>query len=104
MGAVERIGLATQYNIQGWLLTAYTELCSRDSALCETEAVVLGAKITAQVAEARERILRDVILRMHQGLVDVARPGAECTFPAELRDESSIAHIIRDVFWHGELP
>lgn len=102
MDAVERIGLATQHNIQHWLLTAYNELCSRDSPLCESEALVLGAKITAQIADARERILRDVIFRMHQGLVDIAHPGAECTFPIELRDESSIARIIREVFWAGD--
>ncbi|KAF7795712.1 hypothetical protein EIP86_006877 [Pleurotus ostreatoroseus] len=98
LDAVDRIQLATKYDVPEWLMMAYVELCSRDDPLHESEALALGAQLTAKVGEVRERMLRDTILRMHEELVNGVDPSAQCTFPPGLRDNSHVAQTIRDVF------
>ncbi|KAJ7700425.1 hypothetical protein B0H17DRAFT_837966, partial [Mycena rosella] len=51
---VDKLVLATKYDVPAWLAPAYTALCQRANCLEEWEAEKLGLKRTVQIARARE--------------------------------------------------
>ncbi|CAE6521370.1 unnamed protein product [Rhizoctonia solani] len=53
--AIKRIELARKFGLTSWEKPAYTELCSRDGAITEEEAGILGMAAFVRVARIREK-------------------------------------------------
>ncbi|KAG8696263.1 hypothetical protein FRC11_000868 [Ceratobasidium sp. 423] len=53
--AIKRIELARKFGLASWEKPAYVELCSRDEAITEVEANILGMAAFVRVAKIREK-------------------------------------------------
>ncbi|CAE7191694.1 unnamed protein product [Rhizoctonia solani] len=53
--AIKRIEVARKFNLPSWEKPAYIDLCSRDEAISEEEANILGMAAFVGVAKIRER-------------------------------------------------
>lgn len=102
LDAVERILLAEKYDISTWLAPAYVELCFRDGVLRESEALVLGAKTTAQLAEVRERVLLDMIYNCQRQQPHTDKLG-NWRLPKPSRDERRVEQLVNEVFWPQDI-
>ncbi|KAJ7750099.1 hypothetical protein DFH07DRAFT_1062211 [Mycena maculata] len=75
--AVERIALGRRFDIPGWLVPAYTEVCERKDPLTLTEGRMLGLDDVICIGQVRHSIRYDSNLNRHH---------------------DSIVALIRDVF------
>ncbi|KAJ7133736.1 hypothetical protein C8R43DRAFT_894956, partial [Mycena crocata] len=75
--AVERIALGRRYDIVGWLIPAYTEVCERTEPLSLAEGRLLGIDDTVCIGQVRHSIRYSSNLNRHH---------------------DSIVALIRDVF------
>ena len=53
---VDKVVLATNYNITNWLETAYTQLCQRNVPINAEESTRLGQLITVYISEVQDQI------------------------------------------------
>lgn len=75
--AVERIALGRRYDIPGWLVPAYTEVCERKDPLTLAEGRLLGLDDVIRIGQVRHSIRYSSNLNRHH---------------------DSIVALIRDVF------
>ncbi|KAJ6497452.1 hypothetical protein C8R45DRAFT_127696 [Mycena sanguinolenta] len=72
--AVERIALGRRYDIPGWLVPAYAEVCERKEPLTLPEAVLLGLEDTVCIGQVRHTIRYTSNLnRHHDSIVALVR-------------------------------
>ena len=77
--AVERIALGRRYDIPGWLVPAYAEVCERKEPLTLAEAVLLGLEDMVCIGQVRHTIRYTSNLNRHH---------------------DSIVALVRDIFQH----
>ncbi|CAE6521374.1 unnamed protein product [Rhizoctonia solani] len=78
--AIKRIELARKFGLTSWEKPAYTELCSRDGAITEEEAGILGMAAFVRVARIREKEQRRrtrADVEQELKLVEVENPRVE---------------------------
>jgi hypothetical protein len=103
---INKIVLAEQHNIPGWLAPAYACVCQRAHPLEEWEAEKLGMTVTVKLARAREAV-RELPLRPSspqsaadhfwgQTPVETESLGVADYEPYDCRE---VQRIIDEVFW-----
>ncbi|KAJ7434033.1 hypothetical protein B0H11DRAFT_1758061, partial [Mycena galericulata] len=65
LSAVERIALGRRYDIPGWLVPAYTEVCERKDPLTIAEGRLLGLDDTICIGQVRHSIRYSSNLNRH---------------------------------------
>ncbi len=92
LAAVDAILLAKEHDIPSWLGPAYADLVRRPASLDDDEAERLGARTTAQIGRARERLRQEEYAQCQQ-----RKYGARYT-PPERPDEQLVARAVNEVF------
>jgi hypothetical protein len=89
--------LADRYDIDRWRGPAYLELCTRERPLQESEASLLGMKVSMQLAEVRERVLLEMLYEGKRGS-PMETPGL-WGLPRMQKDIHRVERLIEEVFW-----
>ncbi|KAK7062741.1 hypothetical protein VNI00_000229 [Paramarasmius palmivorus] len=94
--AIQMIELAEMYDVPKWLLPAYVELCRREEALNETEAIDLGPRKTVMIYRARETIrsskeTRQFLHNRHSSY------GYSDDWPDNVFEKSRVERIINEI-------
>ncbi|GJE93066.1 hypothetical protein PsYK624_092250 [Phanerochaete sordida] len=96
LDALDRLLLADRYDVARWRVPAYVALCMREHPLQESEAALLGVKVASQVAQARERVLLDMLLQA-QSPPRRDKAGSAARAPL-CKDVRRVERIVEDVF------
>ena len=102
LDAIDRLLLADRYDIDRWRAPAYVELCVRDRPIQESEATLLGVKVTSQLAEIRERVLLEMLSDYHRAARSDKFGIRALTKP--VRDVRRVEQLVDEVFWPHEVP
>lgn len=102
LDALERLLLADRFDVARWRGPAYVALCMREHALQEAEAAVLGTKVAALVAQARERVLLDMLMQAQAA--PRADKAGNALRPSFAKDVRRVERIVEDVFGLGSAP
>lgn len=87
--------LADRYDIERWREPAYVQLCMRDRPIQESEATLLGVKVTAQLAEVREKVLKELLYECQRA----PQGGWGLLLPKPSRDVRQVERLVGEVFW-----
>jgi len=102
LDALDRLLLADRFEIARWRTPAYVVLCMREHPLQESEATLLGVKVASQVAQARERVLIDMLLQC-QGAPRTDKAG-NWVRPQPMKDMRRVEQIVEEIFWPNGVP
>ncbi|OBZ76036.1 hypothetical protein A0H81_03086 [Grifola frondosa] len=75
---VEKIVIATKFDVSKWLAPSYEAVCQRDHPLNIAEAQKLGLATTVLLAQARERIRQEIEASPPTGFIEPPQVRHEC--------------------------
>ncbi|KIP04821.1 hypothetical protein PHLGIDRAFT_179529 [Phlebiopsis gigantea 11061_1 CR5-6] len=102
LDAVDRIILADRYDVDQWRAPAYIQLCTRDRPIQESEATLLGVKVTSQLAEIREKVLLEMLEECQTR--SLRTKSCSKVWAKPVRDAWRVEQMVNEVFWPHEVP